>query len=805
MLELKDTTKDTTSERLQHPVPLLPIKNAVLLPGVVLSVTVTRKKSMQLIKKVHKEDDTLAIVTQRKTEAKDPQVEDLYKVGTVAKLLRLVELPDGNTHMIIYGKERFTIQEIVSTKPYLQASITLLPDTAIRKSKKEIAAMKKSLKEAFFKILALNLGNQKEMKKTLGQLEDPSLLVHFIALHTNLNVQEKQRILETRAVVQRLKVLFQYMQRDIKMLEIRNEIQDKTYSDIDQQQRDYFLRQQIKVLQNELGGENAEKEVSTLRVKAEKKKWSQEAEEHFNKEIDRLSALMPSTPEYSLALNYLEFMVNLPWEAYTQDRLDLQHAERILDRNHHGMKKVKDRVIEHLAVLKLAKTVKGSILCLCGPPGVGKTSLGSSIAEALSRKFGRISLGGMHDEAEIRGHRKTYIGAMSGRVLQQISKLKSSNPVIILDEIDKIHRDFRGDPSSALLEVLDPAQNTNFVDNYLEVGYDLSKVLFITTANTTQGIQSPLLDRLEVIRMSGYTIDEKEEIARKHLIPANLKTHGLESAQIRFNKPAIRHIITQYTRESGVRELDRSTASIMRQVARCVATKIKYTPLVGQEAVTKMLGVPRYTSEIYTKTNLPGICTGLAWTETGGELLQIEATLYAGKGKVTLSGQLGAVMQESAMASFSYLRAYAKQLELADELFSQYDLHVHVPSGAVPKDGPSAGITMLTAMASLYTRRRIKPALAMTGELTLSGKVLPVGGIKEKLLAAKNGGIQTLIFSEENRKDVEDLESKYLEKLEIHYKMYAKEVLDEALMPLKRGDTPLRYRAIKHAQVEQNA
>ena len=778
-------------EQLESPFPLLPIKHAVLLPGVILPITITRKRSMQLIEKAHKEKSLLVIITQKNNISKEPQAEDLYKVGTLAKVIRLAKLPEEHTHMIVYGSARCAIGNILRHKNYLQATVNLLPDTAL--AKKTSHALSRELKSTFTKMLTLTSDTPKDLKKTLERISDFSLQVHFIALHTNLKVEEKQRILEIRSAVRRAKRLLKYMQREIQLLEIRNEIQDKTYSDIDQQQRDYFLRQQIKVLQNELGGEGSENEIIQLQARAKKKKWSEESAEHFDKEIERLRRAVPTTPEYSLSLNYLEFMLNLPWNEYTQDRLDIKQAARILDRNHYGIQKVKNRIIEHLAVLQLTQALRGPILCLCGPPGVGKTSLGKSIAEALSRKCARISLGGMHDEAEIRGHRRTYIGAMPGRILQQISKLRTSNPVIILDEVDKMQRDFRGDPSSALLEVLDPSQNNTFTDNYLEVSYDLSKVLFITTANTTQSIQSPLLDRMEVIEMSGYTVAEKLQIAKRHLVPVAYKAHGLQPSQLRFTQSVLQRITMNYTRESGVRELDRNISAIMRRVARFVAAHELYDPKINSTELRHALGAPRYLHETYADAKLPGVCTGLAWTEAGGELLQVEATLYAGKGKVTLSGQLGEVMRESAMTSFSYLRAHSVEMQLPDELFSQYDLHVHVPSGAVPKDGPSAGITMLTAVASLYTRRRVHPQLAMSGELTLSGRVLPVGGIKEKILAARIGGIRKLLLSEENRKDVEELSSEYTEGVQIEYVKQASEVLSATLLPKQDGHVSLRY------------
>lgn len=775
-----NTDDGIDAQALKHPVPLLPIKHAVLLPGVVLPITITRKKSLQFVKKFHQKDILIAVITQKNADVHTPEQEDMYQVGTLAKILRLVSLPDDQTHVILYGKQRFILKSTEKAAAYMQAKVELMPDVSFRSNTQANEALR-VLKKPFSKLLTLHGETSHTLKSTIHRIEEPSLLMHFIALHMNLKVEEKQSILETTSLPKRKSMLLDFINRDIKMLKVRNEIKDKTYSTIDQQQRDYFLRQQIKVLQNELGHGGAEQEIEELCVKAEKKKWSKETEQHFHKELDRLQQAPPSTPEYALIFNYLKFMLSLPWHEYTKDNMDLEQAERILNRHHYGISKVKNRLIEHLAVLKLTQSIRGPILCLCGPPGVGKTSLGRSIASALSRSYGRISLGGMHDEAEIRGHRRTYIGAMSGRILQQIAKAKSSNPVIVLDEIDKMQRDFRGDPSSALLEVLDPTENKSFMDNYLEIEYDLSKVLFITTANTIQSIQPALLDRMEVIHMSGYTVEEKVHIANKHLVPFIRKEHGLKANQLRVSGALLEHIIMDYTRESGVRGLQRSLSSVARHMARNVATDIPYKAHIIQKEVKKILGLPQTSRSDYVDTELPGICTGLAWTETGGEILSIEATLYAGKGKLKLSGQLGDVMKESATAAFSYLKSYAKHLNLSEDLFAQYDLHVHVPSGAVPKDGPSAGITILTAMASLYTQRRVKSFLAMSGELTLSGRVLPVGGIKEKILAARSSGIRRVLLSHQNQRDIEDLDAKYIKDLQIEYKKYAYEIIETAL------------------------
>ena len=782
------TRKPSKDIQKQKPLPVLDqvdvlsVRHAVLLPEVVLPITVTRKVSLQLIRRAYEKGYHLLSLSQRHADTLDPEEKDFYRVGTLAKVLRIVDLPKQRTHVIIQGVARYAVKSFKREQTHWRASATLQKDQPTRGTHQdEIAEIDVQLRERFVDLLSLNAGVPVELKRGLQSIRSLGSLTYFIASHTRLAVEECQRLLEMRQVPARARALLSYLDREVQMHQIRNEIQEKTYSDIDQQQRHYFLRQQIKVLQNELGAEGSENDVAELEKRLSKKKLPKEAAELAKKELERLRRSMPATPEHALLLNHIEFMISLPWQSYAPDRLDIEQAAQTLARNHHGITKVKERILEHLAVMKLTKATGGSILCLVGPPGVGKTSLGRSIAQAIGRPFIRIALGGMHDEAEIRGHRKTYIGAMPGRILQQMAQHKVSNPLIMLDEIDKLHKDFHGDPASALLEVLDPAQNHTFTDNYLEVPYDLSKVFFIATANSINYLPPALRDRLEVIRMSGYTSTEKLTIARKHLLPSLRTSHGLSKEGIRFSKSAIEHLIMNYTREAGVRALDRSMAEVMRQLALAVAKKEKYEKAIGPVQVESMLGPVRYVREWLPERDLPGICTGLAWTESGGELLQVEATRYEGKGELKLSGQLGEVMRESALTSLSYLRAHAEDLGLSQDSFRKHDLHIHVPSGAVPKDGPSAGITMLTAVASLYTQRVVREALAMSGELTLSGRILPVGGIKEKLLAAREGGIRTLILSKENQKDVEALEKEYTEGLDIHYKSLAGEALLLAL------------------------
>jgi ATP-dependent Lon protease len=772
---------DLKPGELTEELPILPIRNTVLFPGVVIPITVGRQKSIKLVKRAYQGNRIIGVVAQKNPKADDPVTEELYRTGTVARIIKMLVMPDGNTTIIIQGKNRFEISEFLQEDPFLVARVHIHPNPAVETTK-EVTALMQSLKEAAYKIIQLNPEIPQEARIALDNIQRVPFLIHFLASNLNVEVAEKQRILETANIMDRGTLLLQFMMREIQMLEIKHEIQKKVHTDIDQQQRDYFIRQQIKVLQDELGYDTPEKEIEELRKKGEQKKWPKAVAEHFNKELDKLLRINPQAAEYPVLMNYVEFMLELPWGEYTEDNFDLNRAKAILDKDHYGLEKVKNRILEYLAVLKLRQSMKGPILCLYGPPGVGKTSLGRSIAQALNRKYVRMSLGGVHDEAEIRGHRKTYVGAMPGKILQLIKKAQSSNPVFVLDEIDKVRSDFRGDPSSALLEVLDPEQNNTFADNYLEVEYDLSKVLFIATANSLDTIQPALRDRMEIIEISGYTAEEKTEIAIRHLVPRQLAEHGLKASDLKFSRSIIRFIIDKYTRESGVRNLERKIASVIRHVARAVAMQEPYPKKVTEELVRKALGTETFEEELYQGNEMAGVVTGLAWTPAGGEILFVESSLSKGKGNLTISGQLGDVMKESAMAALSYLKSNAERLDIDPRVFQQYDLHIHVPAGAVPKDGPSAGITIFTSLASLYTQRKVKARIAMTGEITLRGKVLPVGGIKEKILAARRSGIKEIILSERNRKDVEEIEKHYLKGLTFHYVDTVDDVLKLALL-----------------------
>ncbi len=776
---------DLKPEDLPEEVSILPIKNTVLFPGVVIPITVTRQKSIRLIKKAYQGNRIVGVIAQKNKQMEEPALEDVYRFGTVARIIKMLVLPDGNTTIIIQGKNRFSVREFVQEDPHLTARIDLLIEPKLNLDSKEVTALVQSLKDAASKILRLNPEIPQEAQMALDNIQSTSFLIHFLSSNLNVEVSEKQKILETSNIIDRGTLLLQYMLKEIQMLEIKSEIHKKVHTDIDQQQRDYFLRQQIKVLQDELGYDGPEKEIEKLRKRGLDKKWPKAAMDHFNKELDKLQRMNPQAAEFPVSMNYVELMLDLPWEDFTKDDFDLKRATKILDKDHFGLEKVKNRILEYLAVLKLKQDMKGPILCLYGPPGVGKTSLGKSIAKSLQRNYVRISLGGVHDEAEIRGHRKTYIGAMPGKIIQNIKKAKSSNPVFVLDEIDKIRTDFRGDPSSALLEVLDPEQNNTFNDNYLEVEYDLSKVLFIATANALDTIQPALRDRMEIIEITGYTVEEKLQIALKHLVPKQLKEHGLKPVDIKFTKEALLKIIEHYTRESGVRNLERKIGSVVRSVAKAVAMDEKAEKEIHGAYVVKILGPEIFDEELYQDNETAGVVTGLAWTQVGGDILFVESSVNRGKGQLTLSGQLGDVMKESAVAALSYLKSNAQTLGIDHRVFQQYDLHVHVPAGAVPKDGPSAGITMLTSLASIFTQRKVKSKLAMTGEITLRGKVLPVGGIKEKILAAKRSGIKEIVLSAKNRKDIEEIEKHYLRGLTFHYVSTVEEVLKKALLKEK--------------------
>lgn len=772
-------------EEIPEELPILPLRNTVLFPGVVIPITVGRQKSIRLVKKSYRGDRIIGVVAQKSMKSNEPGIEDLYQTGTVARIIKMLVLPDGNTTIIIQGKQRFTIREFIKDEPYITAKVDFIDEQFPDKNKKETKALIQSLKDAAMRIIRLNPEIPQEAQIALDNIDSPNFLTHFLSSNITADVKEKQKLLEINDGMERSTLLLQYMMKDIQMLELKQEIQNKVHTDIDQQQRDYFLRQQIKILQDELGTEGPDSDLRLLKEKAKNKPWPKAVEEHFLKECDKIQRMNPAAAEFPVAMNYVEFLVDLPWNEFTEDDFDLKNARKILDQDHYGLEKVKDRIIEYLAVLKLKQDMKAPILCLFGPPGVGKTSLGRSVAKSLNRKYVRMSLGGVHDEAEIRGHRKTYVGAMPGKIIQNIKKVKSANPVFVLDEIDKVSSDFRGDPSSALLEVLDPEQNFAFQDNYLDLDYDLSKILFIATANTLDTIQPALRDRMEIIEINGYTLEEKVQIAKKHLVPKQRKDHGLKASHVKFSESALMRIIDGYTRESGVRSLERNIGKIMRFVAKSVAMEEDYQKNVSPEMVKTILGAEPFDKEMYEDNQSAGVVTGLAWTQVGGEILFIESSLSRGKGKLTLSGQLGEVMKESAMAALSYLKSSAESLNIHHKVFDLYDLHIHVPAGAVPKDGPSAGIALLTSLASIYTQRKVKNKVAMTGEITLRGKVLPVGGIKEKILAARRAGIQEIILSERNQKDIDEIEPRYINGLKIHYVKHAREVLDIALMKQK--------------------
>jgi len=780
--------EEMNNEDVPDQVPILPLRNTVLYPGVVIPITVGRDKSIQLINDARQEDSVIGVTAQKSTDVEDPDAKDLYQTGTLAKILKHLKMPDGNVTVIIQGKKRFSIQEITNTDPYFKASIQPFDEKPIEIDDEQ-RAMMSTMKDMATTIVNLSPNIPSEATTAIKNIESLTFLVNFISSNLNVEVSDKQEILEMKDLKAKGNQVLQHLNEEQKMLELKNQIQSKVKSDIDQQQKNYFLQQQLKTIQEELGQDTPDKEIEDLKERAKEKNWGEKEEEQFNKELKKLQRMNPAAAEYSVIFNYLETLLDLPWNEYTEDKLDLENARKVLNEDHYGLERVKERLLEYLAVLKLKGNMKSPILCLYGPPGVGKTSLGRSIARSLGREYSRMSLGGLHDEAEIRGHRKTYIGAMPGRIIQSIKKAKSSNPVIVLDEIDKVGADFRGDPASALLEVLDPEQNANFYDNYLELEYDLSNVMFITTANNLDSVHPALRDRLEVIELSGYLLEEKTEIAKRHLIPRQRESHGLKGDQFKLNQAVLKELIEGYTQESGVRSLEKQISSLARSKAKSIVFNEKVSNYVKKEDLDKILGPKSFMRDVYTSDKLPGISTGLAWTPSGGDVLNIEVSLSPGKGKMHLTGKLGEVMKESAHISYSYLKANYKSFGIDPKAFDSWDLHIHVPEGSVPKEGPSAGITMLTALASAYTQRKVKSKLGMTGELTLRGAVLPVGGIKEKILAAKRLGINTIILCKTNEKDVKQIKENYIKGLQFNYVNRMEEVIDLALekKPIKQA------------------
>ena len=761
-------------------ISLLPLRNTVLFPGVVLPITVGRDKSIRAVNDAYKTDKLIGVTAQKDSSIEDPEIKDLENVGTIAKIIKLIKMPDGGTTVIIQGKSRFCMESIVSEDPYFRAKIKSLLDEEPPKDA-DFEAYVANIKEMAAEIIQLSPNIPSEASIILRNIESPSFLIHFVSGNLNTDIKDKQRLLELNNIRERANLLMELLQKELQFAELKNKVTNKTKTEIDKQQRDYFLQQQLKSIKEELGGDTNEREIKDMQKKGEAKKWPEAAKEMFKKGIEKLERMHPTTPDYSVVYNHLDLMLDLPWESYTEDHYDLKKAKKILDEDHYGMDKIKERILEYLAVLKLKGDMKSPILCFVGPPGIGKTSLGRSIASAIGRKYVRLSLGGLHDESEVRGHRKTYIGAMPGRILQSIRKIKSSNPVMILDEIDKVGSDFRGDPSSALLEVLDPEQNNSFYDNYLELEYDLSKVLFIATANNIQNIQPALRDRLEVIELGGYAVEEKIEIARRHLIPKQKELHGLKSMEFKISEDVIKKMIQDYSRESGVRELDRHLAAIMRFEAKEFAMNGKVLNLVFGKDVEKILGKPRFSSDVYKNANMPGVAVGLAYTYVGGDILFIETSLSDGKGELRLTGNLGNVMKESASTALTYLQSNAKKYGIDPKIFEKKNIHIHVPEGAVPKDGPSAGVTMLAAIASAFTGKKIKPYLGMTGEITLRGQVLPVGGIKEKVLAAKRAGLKEIVLCWQNEKDIDEINAAFIKGIDFHFVKNMKEVLELAL------------------------
>ncbi|MFT4611257.1 MAG: ATP-dependent Lon protease [Glaciecola sp.] len=774
--------EEINNEVLPETLPILSLRNTVLFPGVVIPITAGRDKSIKLINDANKGSKVIGVVSQKDENVEDPGAKDIFKTGTVARILKVLKMPDGNTTVIIQGKKRFEIQEVVSEDPYMTATIKDVKEAKPAVDNKEFTAIIDSIKDISLQIIKDSPNIPSEASFAIKNIESNSFLVNFVSSNMNLSVKEKQELLEINDLKERALATLKYMNVEVQKLELKNDIQSKVQSDMNQQQREYFLHQQMKTIQEELGGGvSSGEEIEDMHIRAKSKKWDDKVKEHFEKELSKMRRMNPQVAEYSIQRNYLDLFLDLPWNEFSKDKFDLKRAMKILDRDHYGLDDVKKRIIEYLAVLKLRNDMKSPILCLYGPPGVGKTSLGKSIAEALGREYVRMSLGGLRDEAEIRGHRKTYIGAMPGRIIQSLKKAGTSNPVFVLDEIDKLSNSHQGDPSSALLEVLDPEQNSEFHDNFLEMGYDLSKVMFIATSNSLNTIQPALLDRMEMINVTGYTIEEKVEIGKRHLLPKQLKEHGLTDKHLKVAKPQLEKVVEGYTRESGVRGLEKQIAKLVRHAAKNIAMEEDYNLKVTNEDVIQVLGAPRLERDKYENNDVAGVVTGLAWTRVGGDILFIESILSRGKGNLTITGNLGKVMKESATIAMEYIKANAEEFGIDPEVISKYNVHIHVPEGATPKDGPSAGVTMLTSLVSLFTQRKVKKSLAMTGEITLRGKVLPVGGIKEKILAAKRARIKEILLCEDNKRDIDEIKPEYLKGLTFHYVKDMSDVLKLAL------------------------
>ena len=772
--------------------PVLPLRNTVLFPGVIIPITVGREKSIRLIREYYKKNKIIGTIAQNDPDIDDPQIGDLFQIGTVAQIIKILEMPDETTSIIIQGKKRFQVDSFVSEEPYFVAKTTALSDVKPEAKDREFEAIVGSLKDLSLRIIKLSSNIPPEASFAVRNIESSSFLINFICSNSDVELKDKQELLQESNLKTRGTSLLKHLSKEIQVLELKHDIQNKVKTDLDQQQREFMLHQQMKTIQDELGGSPVDKEITEFRKKAAKKKWNKNIQETFMNELEKMQRINSATAEYSVQANYLQTLIDLPWNEYTKDDFNLTKASRILERDHYGLEKVKERILEHLAVLKLKGDMKSPILCLVGPPGVGKTSLGKSVASALKRKYMRMSLGGLRDEAEIRGHRKTYIGAMPGRIVQNLKKAKSANPVFVLDEIDKVGRDVHGDPSSALLEVLDPEQNSTFYDNYLELEFDLSRVMFIATANTTATIHPALLDRMEVIDVTGYIIQEKTEIARRHLIPKQLSNHGVSKAQLSFPKKVIEYMVEFHTRESGVRQLDKMVAKVIRSIAKKIAFEEEVERVLTIAELKKLIGPPKYLKDRTINNEYAGVVTGLAWTAVGGEILFVETSLSKGDGKLTLTGNLGEVMKESAIIALEYLKSHSSLLGLDPEIFRKWNIHIHVPEGAIPKDGPSAGITMITSIASAFTQRKVRKNIAMTGEITLRGKVLPVGGIKEKILAAKRAGVSDILISVENRKDIDEIKALYLKGLNFHYVNNIMEVLVQSLLKQKVAN-PMKF------------